>query len=279
MEIEVATANANADIGVGDPERFLMGYTDAGLQGDWGLFLMGRHDTPVMMSTARLDLFADTLAHDSQTPGFLDLRTDNTLLYISPTLWGGQLSGALVPAGGATTLGVRDIRADGIADGWSLAAVYAAGPFQASLGYQQFGRPLWQWQDGLYDLSHAVLASEETLWRLGLGLLDGKGLDLTAIYESRSKALGQPDHSGVELWQVQGGYRFGATRFKAMFGQALGGGCVDPEDLGFRFGCASRVVAGTFGEAMGIFSETGDRSTWALGLDHHFSVRSQVYAL
>lgn len=279
VEIEVAMANANANIADGDPDSFVMGNTYAGLRGDWGLLLMGRHDTPVKMSTARLDLFADTLADDSHTPGFLDLRTDNTLLYSSPILWGIQLSGALVPAGGATTLGVRDLRADGIADGWSLAAVYVAGPIQASLGYQQLSRPLWQWQDGLYDLSHAVLASEETLWRLGLGLLDWKGLDLTAIYESRSKALGQPDHGGMDLWQVQAGYRFGATRVKAMFGQTLGGGCVDPEDLGFRFGCDSGVVAGTFGKTMGIFGETGDRSTWALGLDHNFSVRSQVYAL
>ena len=51
------------------------------------------------------------------------------------------------------------------------------------------------------------------------------------------------------------------------------------EALGFRFGCASGVVAGTFGDALGIFAETGDRSTWALGLEHNLSVRSQIYAL
>ncbi len=279
IELEIATANANDNIVDGDPDRILMSNTYVGLAGDWGRFLMGRHDTPVKMSTERLDLFADTLADDSHTPGFLDLRTDNTLLYISPSLWGIQLSAALVPSGGATPLGVRDARADAIADGWSAAAVYLVGPFQASLGYQQLSRPLWRWQDGLYDLSHGVLASEESLWRFGLGLLDWHGLDLTAIYESRSKTLGQPDNGGAELWQVQGAYRFGATRLKAMFGQALTGDCVDPEDLGFRFGCASGVVTGTFGEAMGIFAEGGDKSTWALGLDHDFSRRSQVYAL
>lgn len=279
VEIEVALANTNDRIADGDPDRFLMGNTYAGLRGPWGLIRMGRHDTPVKMSTARLDLFADTLADYRHTPGFLDLRTDNTLLYTSPTLWGIQVSGALIPAGGATTLGVRDWRADGIADGWSVAAVYLAGPIQASLGYQRLARPLWRWQDGLYDLSHAVLAGDETLWRFGLGLLDWKGLDLSAIYESRSQVLGQPDHGGLDLWQVQGGYRFGGTRVKAMFGQARGGGCVDPEGLGFRFGCASGVVSGTFGEAMAIFGETGDRSTWALGVDHNLSLRSQVYAL
>jgi predicted porin len=272
-------ANVNDHIADGDPDHVLMGNTYAGVRGGWGLLLMGRHDTPVKMSTARLDLFADTLADDAHTPGFLDLRTDNTLLYVSPTLWGIQISGALVPSGGATTLGVRDYRADGIADGWSLAAVYTAGPVQASLGYQQLSRTLWQWQDGLYDLSHAVVASDETLWRVGFGLLDWKGLDLTAIYESRSNALGQPDNGGLDLWQVQAGYHFGPTRLKAMFGQALGGGCADPEDLGFRFGCASGVVAGTFGQALGVFAETGDRSTWALGIDHYLSIRSQVYAL
>jgi predicted porin len=174
---------------------------------------------------------------------------------------------------------VVDDRANGIADGWSVAARYARGPFQASIGYQRFLRPLWRWQDGLYDLSHGVLAGDETLWRAGLGLLDWRGLDLTALYESRSQVLGQPDNGGSTLWQVQGGYRFGATRLKAMYGQALTGDCVDPEALGFRFGCASGVVAGTFGDALGVFGETGDRSTWALGLEHNFSVRSQIYAL
>ena len=279
VEIQIAMANVDDDLVDGDPDRFLMGNTFAGLQGDWGLFLAGRHDTPVKMVTQGLDLFADTLADNSYTPGFLDLRADNTLLYVSPTLWGIQLTGALIPAGGATPLGVSDNRADGIADSWSAAASYVAGPIQAAIGYQRLARPLWRWQEGLYDLSHGVLAGDETLWRLGVGLLDWHGLDFTAIYESRSQVLGQPDNGGVELWQVQGAYRFGATRLKAMLGQALAGGCVDPEALGFRFGCASGVVAGTFGEALGVFAETGDRSTWALGLDHDLSVRSQIYVL
>jgi predicted porin len=279
VEIEIAMANVNDDVVDGDPDQFLMGNTYAGLRGDWGLLLMGRHDMPVKIYTEGLDLFADTLADNSYTPGFLDVRADNAVLYLSPTLWGIQLSGALVPAGGATPLGVVDDRANGIADGWSVAARYARGPFQASIGYQRLSRPLWRWQDGLYDLSHGVLAGDETLWRAGLGLLDWHGLDLTAVYESRSQVLGQPDNGGSTLWQVQGGYRFGATRLKAMYGQALTGDCVDPEALGFRFGCASGVVAGTFGDALGVFGETGDRSTWALGLEHNFSVRSQIYAL
>jgi predicted porin len=279
VEFEIAAANANANIADGDPDLIRMRNTFAGLEGAWGRFLMGRHDTPLKMSTARLDLFADTLADYNDTPGFTDRRPDNTVLYVSPLLWGIQISGALIPAGGSTPLDVADPRANGIVDGWSVAAVYAAGPFQASMAYERLDRPLWQWQDGLYDLSQGVLASDDTLWRVGLGLLDWHNFDLTAVYESRGKVLGQPDNGGVDLWQVQGAYRMGATRLKAMVGQALSGDCVDPLDLGFRFACPSGVVVDTFGDALGVFAEGGDKSTWALGLDHNFSARSQVYAL
>ncbi|HIE55985.1 MAG TPA: porin, partial [Chromatiaceae bacterium] len=33
-----------------------------GLAGGWGTFLYGRHDTPVKMSTGKLDIFGDTIA-------------------------------------------------------------------------------------------------------------------------------------------------------------------------------------------------------------------------
>jgi hypothetical protein len=54
------------------------------------------------ISTGKLDLFADTMADYNGTVGFRDLRADNVVAYISPSLAGFQLSGAIVPSGGAT---------------------------------------------------------------------------------------------------------------------------------------------------------------------------------
>jgi predicted porin len=76
--------------------------TFIGLAGDWGTFLAGRHDTPMKISTGKLDLFSDTMADYNGTVGFRDLRADNVVAYISPSLAGFQLMGAIIPAGGAT---------------------------------------------------------------------------------------------------------------------------------------------------------------------------------
>ena len=76
--------------------------TFVGLAGNWGTFLMGRHDTPMKISTGKLDLFADTMADYNGTVGFRDLRADNVVAYISPSWSGFQLAAAIVPAGGAT---------------------------------------------------------------------------------------------------------------------------------------------------------------------------------
>ena len=63
---------------------------------------MGRHDTPLKISTGKLDLFADTLADMNATVGFQDLRADNAVAYISPSFSGFTLAAAIVPAGGST---------------------------------------------------------------------------------------------------------------------------------------------------------------------------------
>ena len=104
-------------------------------------------------------------------------------------------------------------------------------------------------------------------------------LELSGIYESGGQAFGQPFDSDVQLWQVQAGYRLGSTRLKAMYGQASNGACADPLGLGYRFACEGGVVAANFGELLGNLTDQGDKSTWAIGLDHEFSRRSRVYAL
>jgi predicted porin len=135
-----------------------------GLAGGWGTFLMGRHDTPMKISTAKLDLFADTMADYNGTVGFQDLRADNAVAYISPSWAGFTFAGAVIPSGGATggvspatryqlirdnngnTTGVEAINDPGlnlndnsIAGAYSLAAIYSNGPFYASLAYEALG--------------------------------------------------------------------------------------------------------------------------------------------
>ena len=73
-----------------------------GLAGGFGTVLLGRHDTPLKISTGKLDLFSDTMADYNGTVGFDDIRADNAVAYISPSFSGFSFMGAVVSSGGGT---------------------------------------------------------------------------------------------------------------------------------------------------------------------------------
>jgi predicted porin len=274
--------------------------TFVGLAGDWGTFLVGRHDTPLKISTGKLDLFSDTMADYNGTVGFDDNRTDNTVAYISPSFSGFSLALAAVSPGG-TYFGGENINADGFGEAYSLAAIYNNGPFYASAAYESISKEMYMdfdvskagkagcfTSDGLPLLNCDYVPDDYTKWRLGLGLLDWNGFTLTAIYEQQDKlptgdvrvgvATVGPDgtvrvssQGGVKeqrLWQVQAAYAFGNNQIKAMYG------AVDRD--------ADRPFSNTRDTlAINKIRDDlkGDREAWAIGFDHNFSKRTKAYAL
>ncbi len=285
--------------------------TFVGLAGNWGTFLMGRHDTPMKISTGKLDLFADTMADYNGTVGFSDFRADNVLAYISPSWSGFQLAAAVVPAGGATggTAGLN-LNEDSIGNTWSIAAIYSNGPFYASAAFENLNNEHFNTQDeslffsncptdadgqpftgdGFYEC--AFQDSDAQAWRLGLGLLDWNGFTLTAIYANQdvffnNKYRGFTDPMNPranfllpvgpkdsDLWQIQAGYSFGNAMLKAMYGQADYSG--------------NTVIAGAdwvsinggpefLANRTAAFDYTND--TWAVGADYNFSKRTKAYVL
>lgn len=279
IELAIPLGDANGSIAGDEPGTIRLRNSFVGLMGSWGTFLAGRHDTPLKMSTGRLDLFADTLADYNYTVGFQDLRADHTLLYISPALWGVRLAGAVVPGGGAAIGGELNPDANSLADGWSLAAIYDSGPFHASLAYEYLGSELWRPQDGPYDIVHGVFAGDDTKWRMGLGLLDWHGLTVTGIYEARTDILGLPVRADSNSWQLQAGYAFGNNMIKAMYGSADLDPCADPGNIGFRYTCSPGKLGELLGYRIGDLIDQQGKKTWALGFDHNFSRRTKVYAL
>jgi len=107
IEIGINPNDTNNNL-IQNADTFSYRNTFVGLAGGWGTALMGRHDTPLKISTGKLDLFADTLADMNATVGFQDLRADNVVAYISPSFGGFTLAGAVVPAGGSTALGTTN---------------------------------------------------------------------------------------------------------------------------------------------------------------------------
>lgn len=281
--------------------------TFAGLAGDWGTLLAGRHDTPMKISTGKLDLFSDTMADYNGTVGFLDLRADNAIAYISPNWSGFQLALATVPAGGATgVLGsngnsVKNVNSDQINGAYSLAAIFSNGPFYASAAYESlsnemfmgtntslYGEALCVPNPGQVEVTCNYIENDWTQWRLGLGLLNWNGFTLTAVYAQQddiptgqtyitsgpgvpaNKAYFIPGGSNsVEQWQVQAGYTFGNFMIKGMYGQAS----YDSDT----------AIAGTFLDEARIQVlddlYDGTRDTWAVGVDYNFSKRTTAYML
>jgi predicted porin len=281
-------------------ETLTMRNSYVGLAGGFGTFLVGRHDTPMKISTGPLDLFADTMADYNGTVGFDDVRADNVIAYISPN-WGGFQLAAAVHAGGGDTVN-RDgfnYHANSIAAAYSVAGIYKNGPFYASLAYESLGNELFMSGGFFGDESDTrCLANAQSCayikdnfdkWRVGLGLLDWNGFTLTGIYEEQSGIpTGQPfntwqyfDAAGttaitapflvsasnekLKIWQVQAGYAFGNNMIKAMYGSGNRDG---------RIGNGSLNNLGRTRDAI-----EGDYYTWAVAFDHNFSKRTKAYVL
>lgn len=226
---------------INNADAITMRNSFVGLAGGWGTFLMGRHDTPLKISTAKLDLFADTMADYNGTVGFQDLRADNAVAYISPSWAGFTFAAAVIPSGGATGgvstgTGLRvtrdndgnvtdvsltnqnglNLNDNSIAGAYSLAAIYSNGPFYASLAYESLGNEHFNTQNtslNFSDCPYTVVTpgsvasacdyvdSDATAWRAGLGILDWNGFTLAGIYEHRELVPG--DDTYVSFTDLQ----------------------------------------------------------------------------
>ena len=290
-------------------DSFTYRNTFVGLAGNWGTFLMGRHDTPMKISTGKLDLFSDTMADYNGTVGFRDLRADNAIAYISPSWSGFQLAAAVVPAGGATGGGQGlNLNEDSIANTWSIAAIYKNGPFYASAAFENLNNEHFNNQTNSVFFSQCPYndavppqpfdpavdtgfqcnfqESDAQAYRFGLGLLDWNGFSLTAIYEHQDQFFSDRyrgafdaatgayifDPTGpdeADLWQVQAGYAFGNAMVKAMYGSTS----YDADQI-FAASRTGSISTSNIRQDL-----EGDRYTWAIGADYNFSKRTQAYML
>jgi predicted porin len=265
-----------------------------GLTGSWGTAVIGRHDTPLKISTGSLDLFGDTVADynsngasdepagagnvglftvgpaallGGQGLGFVDLRVDQAIAYISPNMNGLTIAAAIVQPGmdrPTTAVG----NADGFSEAYSIAALYSNGPFFASLAVEKLSEDLVEELIGNAALV-GVLDGEDR-WRLGLGYT-ANGFHVGLVYEDQDHAI---DGVDAQRWQLSGSYTFGNNVVKLAYGEneidvsnttaaALAG-------LGVGL-VGGGVVAATYGGT--------DIEQWSLGLDHNFSKNTKVYAV
>lgn len=264
MTEESTTGNAAS----GSNDSITMRNSFVGLTGGWGTFVVGRNDTPLKTSTGKLDLFSDTMADYNGTVGFDDVRADNAIAYVSPSLSGFQLAAAVHSGGASTAISQENLNSDSLAEAYSIAGIYSNGPFYVSLAYEALGNELYMnTATSDNELSPAYIEDDYTKWRVGLGLLDWNGFTLAAIYEEQSdkpvRQLGAGNaNDQLSLWQIQAGYSFGNNMVKAMYGAGDRGG-----DLPFN-------TQESIKDAI-----EGDYYTWAIAFDHNLSKRTKAYVL
>lgn len=217
--------------------------TFAGLKGDFGTVLLGRHDTPYKLATRKLDPFGDSIADnrslmggvtanttkDSATAAF-DGRQPDVIAYVSPDMNGftGAIAYVNLAEGNTTSAQAKS-------DALSLAGMFKTGPFYAGLGYEE------------HKLS-SIAGTKESAWKLGLSY-DIDAFTLGLVYEKTSDNLATS--FAHNAYYLSGNYKMGMDAIK--FGYTKAG----------QIGAAVNTGANQF----------------SLGYDHGLSKRTKLYAI
>ncbi len=187
--------------------------TFVGLKGGFGTVLAGRHDTPMKGLGRKVDNFGDTYADSRNLLGasatdatsMFDLRTNNTIAYVSP-----NFSGLTVTAAYVTDHGIGNFGGSCAAgldcndrDAYSVSGDYINGPMMLGLGYERHNAT-----DGVNDF-------DRSMWRLVGGYSFGN-FKLGAQYERGSADNALPD-ADRNAWGLFGNYAMGAITLKANY--------------------------------------------------------------
>jgi predicted porin len=272
-QIEQGLGGTSAATGVSGTGTLATRNTFIGLAGDFGTFLMGRHDTPYKLGTGSLDIFGDTIADYNagrlnSVQGLLnafDLRSPSAIAYVSPTWSGFHFAAAVVAAN-------EGVPADTI-DATSITGVYVNGPLFASLSYQSAN-----------DVLGA--GADVDAWKVGASYTFGDA-KVGAIYENVEADTTTQDRT---TWIINGVYNLGPIALKAQYADisdanfgVTANGDQSMWAVGADYSLSKRTTAYlVYGNgdsdaavaavaAAGIAgSALGDVSGWNVGLKHSF---------
>jgi predicted porin len=253
VSVEPTDSRANGKDLFGSARNSFIGFT-----GSWGTAIAGIHDTPFKLVGRKYDLFGDTIGDSrslisskdeilttgKSSPGF-DLRTDNTVAYITPDMGGFSAVLAYVSDhgyGDVTGEPYQDSAIDNNDfDAYSLSAGYEIAGFTIDAAYEQHN---------IADI--AGLADSENAWRVGAGYKMG-GFKVVGLWQQTDDA-GFVSGNERTTYGLGGAYSFGKSTIKAQWYTA--------DELDTDAGSADDGA-----------------DLWAVGYDYKLSKQTSVYAV
>lgn len=197
----------------------------------FGTVLAGVHDTPYKMATGPLDIFVGTLGDYNAIMGsggdawtwagwpsmanasnVFDLRTGNTIAYLSPDFSGFNFKAAYVMGGEGNDGGLDTSNA------YSLSATYTNGPLFVTAAYEKHNDVVpGSCNAGALCLGFDSWGGwERDAWKIGASYKFGD-LKVGAMYESMDDNW---DYIGHNSWMINAAYTMGAMTFKGEYLQA-----------------------------------------------------------
>lgn len=157
--------------------------TYAGLAGDFGAVLIGRHDTPMKIVGRGVDLFNEQVGdarNITNNNGSEDLRANNVIAYASPNMSGFGILAAYLPEDGYKDGGAFDIN-----------LTYSAGPLWVGFAHQTLGKGTFSAVAGATeDQTGDRLAAKYTAGDLTVAVLWQKFSDVLGIKDVENQAMG-----------------------------------------------------------------------------------------
>ncbi|OYY24897.1 MAG: hypothetical protein B7Y68_01985 [Thiotrichales bacterium 35-46-9] len=186
-QMEMAINMDNGAGGLGNTLRD----TFIGLNGGFGTVLLGKMDSPIKHAGRKYDLFRDQIGNTrnilatANDVDAVDGRYGNTIAYATPKMGGFDARLAYVP--GAAYDREQNSKVNNKGDAYSAQLNFAAGAFDASLGYINIGKT------GTTPsvVGGAALANNFEAVRLGAGYTFGSA-KVVALYQNdnTAKAIG-----------------------------------------------------------------------------------------
>jgi predicted porin len=223
-----------------------------GLHGNWGTFLMGKHDTPVKLLGRSVDNFGNSLADSRNLLGAdyyygkpeFDLRAPNVIAYGTPNFSGVSALLAYVTSVGTTgncaaSQGDTNFDCNKL-DAYSGYVKYENGPLMVGGGYEKHNFQV----NGEGDTP----TTDESIWRL-VGSYTIGDFKLAAQYDNSD------DSNAVYHYQKRDGYGLFAN-----------------------YTLGNVVLKANYLKAGGVSGvSSSDAHQWTVGADYNLSKRTTIY--